>query len=285
VRRGCSAYGVASMRAIETFLPAPERLYEDEIVLDFLPSFSRFLLRRTAIRAAFAALLEATAPGVRGALVCRTRRIDDVVRDAVRQGLHSLVILGAGLDTRPYRLTELAEVNVVEIDLPAVQQFKKACLSRRFGAWPRHVRFLPTDLNVESLDTALERARLDPCEPVIFVWEGVSQYLQANSVDSVLRAVAKRPAGTVLAFTYILEEVITGVYSPARSEAFRRAARRRPEPWHFGIDPRELTDFLAARGLSLRQDFGAREHQLDYLRPVGRTMEVSEIERVAIASV
>jgi methyltransferase (TIGR00027 family) len=205
----------------------------------------------------------------------------------VRQGLPALVILGAGLDTRPYRFIELTKVKVVEIDLSAVQEFKKACLLRKFGVLPRHVRFIPMDLNIEieEVDTALERSGLHPSEPAIFVWEGVSQYLQPNAVDSVLRAVAERPKGTVLAFTYVLEEVITGVYASDRSEAFRKSARRRPEPWHFGIDPRQLQALLAARGLSLRPDFGTREHQMDYLQPVGRKMEVSEIERVAIASV
>lgn len=284
-KAGRSAYGAAAMKAMEAFVPATHRLFEDTIVLEFLPSFAQFLLRRAAIRAAFVRLLEGGAPGIRGALLCRTRRIDDAVRDATRRGLRALVILGAGLDTRPYRLNELSEIKVVEVDLPAVQEFKKAHLSRRFGALPRHVRFVPMDLNIERLDTALERAGLNPSEPAIFVWEGVSQYLQPNSVDSILRTIARRPEGTVLAFTYVLEEIITGVHSPDRSEAFRKSARRRPAPWHFGIDPRQLKAFLAARGLSLRQDFGAQEHQLDYLLPVRRKMEISEIERVAIAAV
>jgi len=82
-----------------------------------------------------------------------------------------------------------------------------------------------------------------------------------------------------------LQEVITAVYRSDRSEAFRKSASRQPEPWHFGVDPRQLRAFLAARGLGLRHDFGAEEHQTDYLRPVGRRLEVSEIERVAIAVV
>lgn len=284
-KAGRSAYGAASMRAMEAFVPPAQRLFEDQVVLDLLSAPARFLLRRAAIRAAFLSLLEAAAPGVRGALLCRTRRIDDAVRDAIRQGLSALLILGAGLDTRPYRLTELADVNVVEIDLPLVQEFKKTCLSRRFGALPQHVSFVPIDLNVERPDTAFERGGLNPSERAIFVWEGVSQYLQPKGVDSLLCTIASRPKGTVLVFTYVLEEVITGVYRRERSEAFRRSARRRPQPWHFGIDPSQLKAFLAVRGLSLQHDFGAKEHQADYLQPVGRTLEVSEIERVAIATV
>jgi O-methyltransferase involved in polyketide biosynthesis len=104
-------------------------------------------------------------------------------------------------------------------------------------------------------------------------------------VDAVLRTIAARPKHTELIFTYVLEEVITGAFSPGRSEAFRKSAHRRPEPWHFGIDPLQLRAFLAARGLTLQHDFGAADHQADYLRSLGRQLEVSEIERVAIAAV
>ena len=282
---GRSAYGAAAMRAMEAFVPPHQRLFEDQVVLDLLPRAARFLLCRAAFRAAFVSLLEATAPGIRGALLCRTRRIDDAIRDAVRQGLSTLVILGAGLDTRPYRFEELANLNVVEIDLPAVQEFKKARLSRRFGALPQHVRFMPIDLTNDPLDATLAAAGLKALEPAIFLWEGVSQYLQPKVVDHVLRTIARRPKGTVLVFTYVLEEVITGVYRSERSDAFRKSARHRPEPWHFAIDPGQLKAFLADRGLNLQHDFGAEEHQVHFLQPAGRTLEVSEIERVAIATV
>jgi methyltransferase (TIGR00027 family) len=269
---------------METFVPPPQRLFEDEIVLALLPPLARFLLRSAAIRGTLTALFEAGAPGIRGALLCRTRRIDDAVRDAVRRGLPALVILGAGLDTRPCRLPELAGTKILEIDLPQVQDFKKRCLSR-LGVLPSNVHFVASDFNTEPLDSALARGGLSPSEPAIFVWEGVSQYLKPGSVDSVLRTIANRPKGTELVFTYVLEEVITGMFQPGRSEAFRKSARRRPEPWYFGIGPSQLSAFLAGRGLALRGDFGAQEHQADYLQPVGRKLAVSEIERVAMATV
>jgi methyltransferase (TIGR00027 family) len=186
---------------MEMFLPAPQRLFEDEILLALLPSRARFLLRRAAIRAALTALFEASAPGIRGVLLCRTRRIDDAVRDAVQRALPALVILGAGLDTRPYRLTELTGINVLELDLPQVQAFKKRRLSR-FGALPPNVHFIPIDFNTQRLDDALVKGGVSPSERAIFVWEGVSQYLKAESVDSVLGSIAKWPNGTELVFTY-----------------------------------------------------------------------------------
>jgi methyltransferase (TIGR00027 family) len=282
-KAGRTAYGAALMKATEAFLPSAQRLFDDKIVIDFLPRMYRFLLRRTPVRKALVSLLDAKAPGIRGAVLCRTRRIDDAIGDAVTAGLRTLVILGAGLDTRPYRLPAFPPLRAFEIDLPSVQEFKRARLLQRFGASPGHVRFVSTDLNLQQIDDVLESCGLSGTEPAIFVWEGVSQYLLPGAVDSVLRAIAKRPAGTILVFTYVIEEAITGVYGSDRSEAFRKAAGRQPEPWYFGIDPVQLKAFLADRALTLLEDFGAEEHQADLLRPIGRALEVSEIERVAIA--
>jgi hypothetical protein len=44
----------------------------------------------------------------------------------------------------------MARAEVFEVDLPAVQEFKKRRLTRRFGALPAHVRFVPTDFNVAN---------------------------------------------------------------------------------------------------------------------------------------
>jgi hypothetical protein len=67
---------------MEVFVPRHQRLFEDEIVLALLPPLVKMLLKNAAIRAAFISLSEAFAPGIRGALLCRTRRIDEAVRVA-----------------------------------------------------------------------------------------------------------------------------------------------------------------------------------------------------------
>jgi methyltransferase (TIGR00027 family) len=94
----------------------------------------------------------------RGALVPRTRYIDDAVAYANTRGLRVVVILSAGLDTRAYRLSGLTAARVFDVNLPAVQARKKAQLVRRFGALPSHLRFVPTDLNVDRLDARLAEA-------------------------------------------------------------------------------------------------------------------------------
>ena len=251
------------------FVPRSQRLFEDNLVIDLLPALTRWMIRRAWIRERFASFFDRKAPGIRGALLCRTRSIDDAVKDAISDGLRTVVILGAGLDTRAYRLPELASASVFEVDLPAVQAAKRSRLPHELP----NVRFVPIDFEAERLDEALVRGGLYPNAPAIFVWEGVTQYLQPEAVDSVLRVFAARPRGSEVVFTYVLREAVTG------------DRYRRPEPWFFGIDPPQVEAFLKERGLALREDSGADEHIARYLRPLGRELEVSGIERVASAYV
>ncbi len=284
-KAGRSAYGAAATRGMEMFEPASLRLFEDHLVIDLLPPFARFMLRRASIRAWFKNWFERQAPGIQGVLLCRTRCIDDMVKAGIARGLRDVVILGAGLDTRAYRLPELASARVFELDLPHVQASKRARLRRRVAEPASRVRFVPIDFNVEPFDTALAASDFDASRPALFLWEGVSQYLQPAAVDAVLRTIAARPVGSELLFTYVLEEAVTGRFRPDHSADFRKVTSRLPEPWLFGIEPSNLQAFLADRGLALCEDVGAEEHTARYLQPIHRELPVSPIERVARARV
>ncbi|HYA16305.1 MAG TPA: class I SAM-dependent methyltransferase, partial [Bryobacteraceae bacterium] len=169
---------------------------------------------------------------------------------------------------RAYRLRELDRVRVLEVDLAEVQAAKRA----RLRTVPENVRFAAIDFDRETLDRAFEGAGLEPDEPAVFIWEGVTQYLKPESVDAVLRTIAARPRGTQLLFTYICADAIA-------EQGYR------PEPWHFGIRPSELRQFLGQRGLVLVEDRGAEEHMASCLKPLTRELDVSNIERLASAAV
>ena len=94
---------------------------------------------------------DAVAKGIYGAQICRTCSIDDVVRTAISQGIKQLVILGAGYDTRPYRLPGMESVKVFEVDLPTVQDDMKKKLRKYLGRLPDHVSFIPIDFDTQTL--------------------------------------------------------------------------------------------------------------------------------------
>ena len=56
-------------------------------------------------------------------------------------------------------------------------------------------------------------------------------------------------------------------------------------PWIFGIDPAEIEQFVTDRGLALIEEAGAAEYKERYLAPLGREMEVIDVERAVLARV
>jgi len=121
----------------------------------------------------------------------RTIAIDDAIR--ATQPVRQLVILGAGLDARAWRMDELADAIVFEVDHPATQQVKRErTLGLRRAA--REVRFVPVDFQTDALDTALARAGHDASAPTVFLWEGVVRYLTLAAIEATLDAVARRAA-------------------------------------------------------------------------------------------
>ena len=60
---------------------------------------------------------------------------------------------------------------------------------------------------------------------------------------------------------------------------------KRGAPWVFGLEPSGVDAFLKEFGLGLVADVGSADYQSRYLRPLGRDLFVSEVERVVQAVV
>ena len=104
------------------------------------------------------------------------------------------MIVGAGLDARAYRMTELEESIAFELDHPATQAFK---LRQVQGLRPRarELRHVAVDFTRETLGDALARAGHDPAVPTAWVFEGVISYLTPPEVAKAIEAMAARSAG------------------------------------------------------------------------------------------
>jgi methyltransferase (TIGR00027 family) len=111
----------------------------------------------------------------------RHRAIDDILRERLRgQPDLAVVLLGAGLDTRAFRL---AGGRWFELDQPALIERKEAKLPS--GGAPNPLRRIAIDFAHESLADKL--ASLPHIAAPIVVMEGVSMYLQPDELNSTLR--------------------------------------------------------------------------------------------------
>jgi methyltransferase (TIGR00027 family) len=287
---------MAVQRALESARLRSSRLFCDAFAQHFVSRRWRLVIRASrvgAVRRAVEVLYDRVAgPGPRACAVARTRLIDDLVSDA-RSWIGQLVILGAGFDSRAYRLPGLEEVTVFEVDHPATQQAKREVLGRVLAGivagdplvW--HVRFVPVDFERDDLGRALRGAGYRDSAPSLFVWEGVTNYLTSAAVDQTLGAVYGLAAGgSLLVFTYVDRAVLAG--DDSRFPEARRwieGVRRRGELWTFGLDPAEVAEFLARRGFGLIGDVSAAEAGERYFRPLGRRERGSALYHVVTASV
>ena len=95
-----TAQGAATVRAIEMNRPPEDRLFEDPFARRMLKPMQRLIIDvMRLLRTRESSVREWRA--YNGIVRCRTRYIDDRLRDALGKGLEQVVILGAGLIAFP----------------------------------------------------------------------------------------------------------------------------------------------------------------------------------------
>jgi len=252
---------MALFRALESSRPASSRLFSDPFASRFLHQWRKLfaiVAHVGAGRRVVEQLLDRKAPGARAAGIARTKWIDEEV-EAALQHATQLVLLGAGFDTRAIRLPSARRTMTFEMDQPGTSSVKQAALKDLVGSKPDHVRFVTIDFNVQPITEALAQAGFDRSRPACFVWEGVTNYLSAESVDRVLRQIAQAASGTILLFSYVDRSVLERPAQFFGAEKLMARLRSYGEPWTFGLHPEEVAAYVGERGLTLLRDIGVAE--------------------------
>jgi methyltransferase (TIGR00027 family) len=176
-------------------------------------------------------------------LAARTSFFDDAVTSALDSGVEQVAIIGAGYDSRAWRLARPG-VHFFEVDHPATQRDK------RRGAPEGGPTFVAADLDTERLTALLPAAGLDTKKSTVFIVEGLTMYLSEPTVRRMLRDLTTlSPAGSRLAANFTVKG--GGSSSPlSRSVAWitRVTWRARGEPTHRWVDPHTLEDVLLTCG-------------------------------------
>ena len=137
------------------------------------------------------------------AVIVRTRFFDVLVVDAVSTGCRQVVLVGAGLDTRAFRLGLPPQVRVYELDTPEVLSFKNRVLLRA-QADPQCERIVvPLDLASPTWPHTLLHAGFEQASSSTWVLEGVIPYLSPDETQRLLVAIAEHSAvGSRLGFDH-----------------------------------------------------------------------------------
>lgn len=281
-----TAEGVAFVRAIESLRRPADRLFYDPLAAGFLSSRRRlalWLLRLPGFSAVAVGLLDRRLPGMYGSFVCRTRFIDDALLDALRDRARQVVILGAGFDSRGYRIAGIENARVFEVDRPAMLEFKRSCLKTMLDVLPSNVAYVPVDFDRHNSGEALLDAGYDRRAQTFFICEGVTQYIPAEAIDDILRFVADAAPGSQIAFTYADQRVIDGTLRRRVDRRILSLVARLGEPWMTGFQTEQMADYLRQRGLAVVAHLHATDYEDRYLNPTHRSLAVYGAERVVIA--
>lgn len=231
----------------------------------------RQLLGDPATREDACRRVHAHIPGICAFVWRRTRCIDAALAQALlpppersaqrpSRPLQQLVVLGAGYDTRSYRFAralDAAGVRRFEVDLPALQQEKRAALAAlaqrqppAFRAAVAQVTFVPLDLArpKDELLAGMRAAGFDAQQVTLFVWEGVTAYLTAEAVRQSLEFMAAACApGSTLLVTFVAQAPPAG--------RVRHELHRQKEPQQYFPSADEFSQVLEATGWQVTRIF------------------------------
>ena len=270
---------MATHRAIEMIRPPEERVCQDPFAVHFIsPEFAAILKNREQLTA-LAKESAQRLPGINGAVVARTRFIDEMVLQYLKEGLSQILILGAGYDSRAYRIEGIKErVIVFEVDHPFTQQIKVRKVVEVLGEKPGHVKYVPMDFVKDDLTACLLKNSYDSAKRTLFILEGLSFYLPAETLDGIFGFIAKHsgPRSAVV-FDYLPPSVINGTSERPEAKNSWLEVQRSGEQYRFGLESNELPAFLAQRGFTLRDNVNAPDCKSMYFRGQGLQREVTPI--------
>jgi methyltransferase (TIGR00027 family) len=278
---------MAMIRAGESRRPEGERICYDPYAYRFVgPELGKLLALDPQQRDATIAQLEQGMPGLTNSVIARARFFDDTVTQAVTDGLEQMVILGAGYDTRAYRIDGLQKIKVFEVDQPDTVAVKKDHIVKIFGSLPGHVTYVSIDFNAERLDHRLRECGYDPSKKTLFTLEGLIMYLDLVAVDELMAFIAHNSGrGSAVAFDYgrTYSEATSAGYHKA-SQSTRKFTESQGDTLKFAmIGPVET--FLAERGFGKARNMTDDDYKKAYFHGKNAGRNVSGLLWFAYAVV
>src|SRR5918997_2337985 len=273
-----TAEGMALVRAIEASRPPEKRVCYDPIARALVNPILVFLSKLVIDYGIYDRFF---APGM-GAIefiTARERYIDDFLKTCLSQGLDQVVILGAGFDTRAYRIAGIEQTRVFEVDHPATQEVKLQRLKKVTDPLPDHVTFIPVDFDTNTLAERLLASSYNEQGKTLFIWQGVTMYLTPKGIDSTLAFITNHsgPDSPVI-FDYFYNETLRDM----EMKTTRRITRAIGERLIFGIDEGQIEPILTRRGF--RDVRNADAEELTRLYFTGPNARRAISTGVAIAS-
>ncbi|MGE5607171.1 MAG: SAM-dependent methyltransferase [Bacteroidota bacterium] len=205
--------------------------------------------------------------GVYEYFIARTAYLDQVVADALRENIPQIVFLGAGYDTRSYRLRELIrDTKIFEVDIISTQQRKKQLLETARISIPEQLTFISINFEKDDFSDLFAKAGFKRNHKTLFIWEGVTYYLTPEAVDSTLDFVKNNsPAGSTICFDYSADAPDMDERYGVKQTKESMKATYTAERVQFKIAEGTIDSFLTERGYQMTVHLTPEEMERMYL--------------------
>ncbi|WP_343708659.1 SAM-dependent methyltransferase [Mycobacterium sp.] len=242
----------AAQRAAEYMQPVARRLLDDPYSRHFAGRYTPLLITPLVARAALL-VIDRYLAGLHAHIVLRARYADDVLHDAIANGITQLVLLGAGFDTTAFRAAPTQTLTIFEVDAPATQSEKCRVINRVGLSVDNRIHWVACDFEQDRLLDCLRQAEFDPLRPSLVIWLGVSFYLSPAAFAHTLSELAALSApSSLLVLDYGDPQLVTEDHTLAAARRATRAVRRRGEPYRSGFTQQQITAVLSAHGYTVR---------------------------------
>src|SRR5262245_40798822 len=235
----------AIRRAAHQILDDPIILI-DPIVVDLVPEASE-----PAIRDGLDGPGSPDAKLLRYMFAMRSRFAEDRLADAAARGVRQYVMVGAGLDTFPWRQPGFAKsIQIFAADHPASLMWTHARLRQRGLSRPANLTYVPADLEERRLGDHLVACGFD-CNAASFCSAlGVTQYLDKEAIHALFGFAATLPKGSEIVFSFAPLDDRSRAGGGAGLNPFGCGPAALGEPWKSRLRAADLVAQLADLGFS-----------------------------------
>jgi methyltransferase (TIGR00027 family) len=201
-------------------------------------------------------------------VVMRTCLIDKMIRDLIEKGVTTFLNIGAGLDSRPYRMNLEKDIQWIEVDFPHMQEYKSKLLQE----------YKPTcQLERVSLDLSnraqrknfLEKLASDYAQIAVLT-EGVLPYLTQSQVSELSEDLTYHPCFVYWITEYLSPKAYPYLKNPRRMKALKNTP--------FQFFPDRWMHFFESRGwkVSEAQYYADVSERLKRPTPVPKFFRILE---------
>jgi methyltransferase (TIGR00027 family) len=235
----------AVRRAQHQLMDAPLILH-DPIAANFVPEMSD-----PNLLPGFGKPDDKLATLLRALFAMRSRFAEDRLEEAAARGARQYVMIGAGLETFPWRQPDFARaMQIFSVDHPDSLIWTQRRLRSRSIAKPTNLTPVPVDLERRQLGETLSACGFDDSVTTFCSALGLLQYLTNEAMDALFRTVVSFPRGSEIVFSFVVpHEELDGddLEIATRSVAVTGSAG---EPWKSRLAAHEIAARLTAVGFS-----------------------------------